>query len=119
MVIKRLGTPGLKAPEFLLKDETLWSSFGENVAYPSEPASLLNFKGAVECKCSQVLSNRNKPEVLVRLTTRFSVLRRAVKSYGCFEQRDSCKIGLKTKPVILFFFLMKINLEICGLKVLL
>ena len=77
----------LKAPEFLLKDETLWPFFGE-VAYPSEPSSLLSFKDAVECQCSQVLSNRNffttnsysVPEVLVRLTTKFSALHRVVKS---------------------------------------
>ena len=99
----------LKASEFLLKDETLWPSFGKNAAYPSEPFSLLNFKDAVECQCSQVLSNRNffttefysVPEVLVRLTTKFSALRRAVKStvwllraIGFLQDRVKAKTAL-------------------------
>ena len=80
----------LKAPEFLLKNEPLWPLSNFNPESVPESAAVIDEEDASKRQGSQSLAltaqisptmdSEHVPTVLVRLTTKFSALRRAVKS---------------------------------------
>ena len=79
----------LKAPEFVLQDESLWPAVNRTVASCSGPFSIKKSTDAFESNCQVsgmqhscglTAATLSVPAVLIRLTTRFSSLIRAVKS---------------------------------------
>ena len=80
----------LKAPDFLLKDEALWPLSSENDMTSNETSTVCGTEDSLMRQCSHIVTAQvstppasdsfSVPEVIVRITTKFSVLSRAIKS---------------------------------------